>query len=251
MTANVSPIFSKLGDVQLGVVLSATATTDYAGQNVNNAIVFTSDSTNGGYLQRLRFKALGSNASATVARIYINNGSGRLVYASTGATASTGITGTASNSGGALVQGNYFAKVVAVDGYGGFSVASVESAAAAVTSGLAGSVSWAFATVNSAVSYMIFVGPVTGGQTTWFSCTGTPFVQTMMVGNRDSINGAITATTLYGEIALPVTTAIATTSTVDVDYPMNIALPPGYRVIAGLGTAAAAGWAVSAIGGKY
>ena len=38
-----------------------------------NYLVFTA-STNGGYVQRLRFRALGTNV-ATVARVFINNGS--------------------------------------------------------------------------------------------------------------------------------------------------------------------------------
>ena len=45
--------------------------------------------------------------------------------------------------------------------------------------------------------------------------------------------------------------AIATAATVDVDYPMNLALPPGYALIVGLGTTVSAGWVVTAIGGTY
>jgi hypothetical protein len=54
-----------------------------------------------------------------------------------------------------------------------------------------------------------------------------------------------------GEVALPATTAIATTTTVDIDYPLNLPLPPGFRLYAGLGTAVAAGWNVTPIMGKY
>ena len=35
--------------------------------------MFSADTTNGGYVQRIRFRPLGSNA-ATVARIWLNNG---------------------------------------------------------------------------------------------------------------------------------------------------------------------------------
>jgi hypothetical protein len=82
MPGNQYPIFSRVGEVssntgvassaRLGVVLTVAAG-DYTGVNGNNQIVFTSDSTNGSYLQKLRFKALGTNV-ASVARIYMNNG---------------------------------------------------------------------------------------------------------------------------------------------------------------------------------
>jgi len=58
-------------------------------------------------------------------------------------------------------------------------------------------------------------------------------------------------TKLYGEISLPATTASATAATADIDYPMNVALPPGWEVYCGLGTAVAAGWSVMGIGGDY
>lgn len=247
---NNAPIYSKVGDIQGYPVLSATATTDYLGQHIQVAQVFIADATNGGYLQRLRFKALGTNV-ASVARVYVNNGLGNLVYAAT-ATASTGITGTGSSSGGVLQSGtNYFAKIVAVDQYGVPSLASVEGVTTVVT-GPSGSISWAFATVTDAASYNIYVGPVTGGQQSFFSgITGSPFVQTMAVGTRGSVPAGLYNSALFGEVSLPITTATASTNTVDVDYPMNLALPPGYRVLVGLGTACAAGWQICGIGGKF
>jgi len=57
--------------------------------------------------------------------------------------------------------------------------------------------------------------------------------------------------TFVGEISLPAVTASATAATVDIDYPLNIALPPGYRLNAGLGTAAANGIIATVIAGKY
>ena len=38
-------------------------------------LVFTADTTNGGFVQRIRFRSLGTNSNATVARVWINNGS--------------------------------------------------------------------------------------------------------------------------------------------------------------------------------
>lgn len=68
-----------------------------------------------------------------------------------------------------------------------------------------------------------------------------------------SHDGAITKSnnTLYGEISLPATTASATVATADIDYPMNLAIPPGYEVYVGLGTTVAAGWQITGIGGLY
>jgi hypothetical protein len=54
-----------------------------------------------------------------------------------------------------------------------------------------------------------------------------------------------------GEISLPATTAIATAATAEIDYPLGFALPPGFRIYVGLGTAVAAGWVVTCIGGDY
>lgn len=76
--ANNSPIFSKAGDVSSnnGTGMAPTLTTganNYDGTSVDAALVYTAGS-GGGFVQRLRFKAIGSNA-ATVARVFLNNGS--------------------------------------------------------------------------------------------------------------------------------------------------------------------------------
>ena len=79
MAANTNPIYSKAGDVSnnsgtgMNQLITAAAN-DYTGINANVSLVFTADATNGGFVQRLRFKAGGTNV-ATVARIYLNNGS--------------------------------------------------------------------------------------------------------------------------------------------------------------------------------
>lgn len=69
--------------------------------------------------------------------------------------------------------------------------------------------------------------------------------------NNGSTPTTATNNTFYGEISLPATTAIATAATIDVDYPMNIALPPGFRIYVGLATAVAAGWVVTPVAGDY
>lgn len=144
MPANTKPIYTVQGDVSnngttgMNQAITAAAN-DYTGIDADVSLVFTANATNGGFIQRLRFKAAGSNV-ATVARIYINNGS----------------------------------------------------------------------------------------------------APTSAVNN-----------TLYGEVSLPVTTAIATAAVSDIDYPMNFALNPGFRIYVGLGTAVAGGWIVTPIAGRY
>jgi hypothetical protein len=76
---NNAPIYSRVGDVSNNGTtgmnqLVLAAANDYTGIDADVSLVFTADATNGGYVERLRFKAGGTNV-ATVARIYLNNGS--------------------------------------------------------------------------------------------------------------------------------------------------------------------------------
>lgn len=144
MPVGIDPIHTRQGDVSrdastgMNQMVTAAAN-DYTGIDADVSLIFTADATFGGYVERIRFKAGGTN-TASVARIYINNGS---------------TPGTATN--------NQF----------------------------------------------------------------------------------------YGECSLPGTTAIATAATVEIDYPLGFALPPGFRLYFGLGTAVAAGWCATVVGGKY
>lgn len=242
MAANSSPIYSRLGDIDGSAVLT-TAAADYTGQGANNIIVFGADPTNGSFIQRLRFKALGTNI-ATVARIYLNNG--YLRPATTLSAVSGTPTGTPSASGGTLLSGNYFAKIYAVDQWGGVTAASTETASVSVT-GPTGSITWNWTAVTGAATYIITVGPATGQQFASFTSTTNSYTQTSpgtTAFEFDFTNNNY----FYGEISLPATTAIATAATVDIDYPMNFALPPVYNIVVGLGTTVAAGWVVTAIG---
>jgi hypothetical protein len=143
-SVNTDPIYSKAGSVSnngttgMNQLITAAAN-DYTGIGANNSLIFTADATNGSFVQRIRFKAGGTNI-ASVARVFINNGT---------------TVGTATN--------NEF----------------------------------------------------------------------------------------YGEISLPATTAIATAATIEIDYPMGFALPAGFRLYFGLGTAVAAGWVATVIAGNY
>ena len=76
---NFDPIYSRVGDVSnnSGTGMNAavlTAANDYTGAGANNSLIFTADSTNGSWIERIRLKAIGTN-TASVARFFINNGS--------------------------------------------------------------------------------------------------------------------------------------------------------------------------------
>lgn len=138
MAGNTSPIWSKIGDIQWGItVATANTTTDLT--TGTTYLIFTADATNGGYLQKLRVRPLGTNV-ATVLRIWINNG---------------------------------------------------------------------------------------------------------------ATTGAATNNTLYDEVSLGSSTASQTSALALYELPMNMALPAGYKIYVTLGTTVAAGFDVSAIGGKY
>lgn len=77
-----------------------------------------------------------------------------------------------------------------------------------------------------------------------------------------SVTGAFTAgtsntaanTAKYAEVTLPSVTLSQTAAAPHFEVPMNIQLPPGYRVLVSFGTstgAAGTGWVVSGVGGKY
>lgn len=69
--------------------------------------------------------------------------------------------------------------------------------------------------------------------------------------NNGSANTTATNNTFYGEVSLPATTASNTSATAEIDYPMNIAIPGGFRIYVGLATAVAAGWVVTPVAGNY
>jgi len=74
MPANSQPIFTRLADIQwtVSAMTVANTTTDLTSGTIY--LAFSADSTNGGYVQRIRFRTLGSNSNATVARVWVNNG---------------------------------------------------------------------------------------------------------------------------------------------------------------------------------
>jgi len=68
-------------------------------------------------------------------------------------------------------------------------------------------------------------------------------------------NGLTTATaannTYWDDISLPSTTVSEVSAQPTFELPLNIALPANYRIFVTLGTAVAAGYHITTIGGKY
>lgn len=269
MAGNISPIFSKQGSIQSGAALPIAVTAaDYTGVGAHNVGVWDADEINGGFIQKLRFKSLGVNA-ATVARIYINDGNLNYTSGLVTAAVSAAANGTPSTSGGTLATGNYFARIQPVDQYGAVPLAgsiatfNAESAAVAVT-GPAGSILWAWPAVTGAAKYRIFVGNVANNAYGFFETTATPgtaiansYTQTtalQTVGTDlkvGSIQDYFHNQMFYGELSLPATAASNTAAQPDIDYTINLALPPGHRILVGLAGNVASGWVCTGIGGAY
>ena len=248
MAGNSDPIYSRRGNFTRGVKLT-TAAADYTGVSPYNKEVFVADSANGSYLQRLRFKALGTNV-ATVARIYFNNG---LLNTQLGTATPGAPTGTPSATGGTILASTTnFAMIIGIGALGEQTVIGTSSAAV-TTTGSTASIAWSWTAIPGAVSYRIYVTDVALGAVynRYFTSATNSFTQVLPVGAGIYDDPAIGNTKFYGEISLPATTGIQTAATVDIDYPINAALPPGWEVYVGLGTTVAAGWHVMGIGGDY
>lgn len=85
-----------------------------------------------------------------------------------------------------------------------------------------------------------------------FNAIGTNVTTVMRIYiNNGGANTTAANNVLYGQISLPATTASNTAATTEVDYPMNLALDPGFRIYCGVATTVAAGWVGQGIGGKY
>lgn len=81
MAVNNLPIYTKTPDIQWGAAdgnggtAGPLKTANTAKDGTGTVLtVFTADATNGGFAQKVRFRAAGTNV-VTVARIFINNGS--------------------------------------------------------------------------------------------------------------------------------------------------------------------------------
>jgi hypothetical protein len=271
MSGNPTPIFSRVGDIQGSVLMLnpvATTNTGYTGADANAYVVYTADATNGGFVQRIRLKANNSNP-ANVVRFWLCNQYGHLP---TTTTAPTSPATAVSATSGTMTPGTYFMKVQALDAFGQPGPFSTEVSNTVPATG--NNITWSWSAPVTATqgvsSYRLVIGLATNQEQFAISnVSGLSYTQNTtffvgqsgnQVGSFVGVTGNATATyttslimntTLIGEVSLPITTVSATASTVDIDYPINLPIPPGYRILAGLGTATANGIIATVIGGKY
>lgn len=69
--------------------------------------------------------------------------------------------------------------------------------------------------------------------------------------NNGSTNATPANNSLFAEISLPAITLSEVAGQLPLEIPLNIPLPAGYKLNCTIGTAVAAGWQVTAVGGKY
>lgn len=69
--------------------------------------------------------------------------------------------------------------------------------------------------------------------------------------NNGSAQGTASNNVLFGELAIPITTASNSAPLPELDYVMNIPLKAGYNVNVCFGTSGSAGWSVSAVYADY
>lgn len=259
MAANQNPIYTRLAHIQDTANAISLVANDFTGYSLNNFGVFTADLTNGSYIQKLRFKALGTT-QATVARIFLNNG---LSPRANVCGPITGFTGTPQTTGGTLATGTYIGKVHTVDPWGAWSGNSAE--VTVTTTGPTARIDWFWTANTGANSYVLVVGARTSEPMVAYANANNSYQMTTLKGAEgflSTVGEGLFNTpggfqpnlnnSLYGEVSLPAVTASATAATIDVDYPMNIALPPGWKILVGLGTGQTnSGWAVTVIAGDY
>ena len=108
--------------------------------------------------------------------------------------------------------------------------------------------------LSSGTSYLIFTAGPDGGyvQRMRFRPLGTNVatVARIFINNGSSTTVA-TNNALWDEISLAATTLSETSALSTYEIPLNFALPAGYKLYATLGTAVAAGYTMTCIGGKY
>jgi len=106
----------------------------------------------------------------------------------------------------------------------------------------------------SAATHLVFTAGTSGSyvQRIRFKALGTNVatVARIFILNTGSITQP-SSSVLFDEVTLPATTAVANAATPLVELPLNFALPASYSLYVTLGTAVAAGYDATVIGGDY
>jgi hypothetical protein len=111
--------------------------------------------------------------------------------------------------------------------------------------------------INAGTSFLVFTADATfGGRVEKLVIM--PNGNTTNIANVMRIhinNGSSTTTaannTQFRDISLPATVSTVAAAIGTIEVPMNVALPAGYAIYATVGTSAAAGFNIVAVGGKY
>ena len=102
--------------------------------------------------------------------------------------------------------------------------------------------------------FTAFTASATGGyvQRIRFKPLGTNVATVARVFINNGLTNATAANNTYwDDISLPSTTVSETSAQPTFELPLNMALPANYRIFVTLGTAVAAGYHITTIGGKY
>jgi hypothetical protein len=108
--------------------------------------------------------------------------------------------------------------------------------------------------LSAGTIFTAFTASNTGGyvQRIRFKPLGTNIATVARVWiNNGSANTTAANNTYWDDISLPSTTVSEVSAQPTFELPLNIALPAGYRILVTLGTAVAAGYTITVIGGKY
>lgn len=114
-------------------------------------------------------------------------------------------------------------------------------------------------TTGGSTSYEIFVADATNGgfvrnaRVKANPANNTAATVVRFWVNNGSTTGTAANSALIGELGLPSTTTSASAPQADFDYGLNMALPPGYKIIVTIGTAAGGSgeFTCTIFGGKY
>lgn len=115
------------------------------------------------------------------------------------------------------------------------------------------------ADITTGTSYLVFTSdPTNGGYVKELRCKANPANNTAASVLRVWINNGLTTATaansaLVAESAIVATTASAAAANPDTVVPLDMAIPPGYKLYITIGTAPGGSgeFTVTAIGGKY
>ena len=109
--------------------------------------------------------------------------------------------------------------------------------------------------LTAGTSYLVFTSDATNGgyvKKLRIRHIGTNVATVMRVFiNNGSATATATNNILFDEIGIALNTVSETSASSIYELPINEALPPGYKIYVTIGTAVAAGLAVTAVGGKY